>query len=260
MNEPKIIFCQCANSNIIPEETKKDVSSVLYDSPMNILFVPDLCGSTASKDPELTEFLKSDSITCVACHPRAVRWLFHAAGIPFPENGIDFLNMRTLSANAIIEAIRLKEKQHVPRISPSTMKNSNGWIPWFPVVDYDRCKGCRQCASFCLFGVYEVDEDDRVIVSNPANCKTNCPACARICPEAAIMFPKFDESPVNGDEIFDEESVKEKIKINVDEILGSDVYAALQERRNKARKRLIKKEVLEKAKQERAQYLMQGDS
>src|SRR2546422_3501427 len=32
------------------------------------------------------------------------------------------------------------------------------WKPWFPVIDYDRCTNCMQCLSFCLFGVYGVED------------------------------------------------------------------------------------------------------
>ena len=54
--------------------------------------------------------------------------------------------------------------------------------------------------SFCLFGVYEVGENGRVVVKEPGNCKPGCPACARVCPEAAIMFPKYASAPINGGE------------------------------------------------------------
>ena len=56
-----------------------------------------------------------------------------------------------------------------------------------------------QCLSFCLFGVYGVDDQKRIQVQNQDNCKTNCPACSRVCPEAAIMFPKYKAGPINGD-------------------------------------------------------------
>ncbi|MEX0741998.1 MAG: ferredoxin family protein, partial [Phycisphaeraceae bacterium] len=63
------------------------------------------------------------------------------------------------------------------------------WKPWFPVIDYDRCTNCMQCLSFCLFDVYGVSSEQKIEVHNNDNCKTNCPACSRVCPEAAIMFP-----------------------------------------------------------------------
>ena len=48
-----------------------------------------------------------------------------------------------------------------------------------------------------IFGVYEWI-DDRVRVVHPASCKNNCPACARNCPSEAIIFPKYERSPING--------------------------------------------------------------
>jgi ferredoxin len=96
--------------------------------------------------------------------------------------------------------------------------------------------------QFCLFGVYDVDADGKVRVVNPEGCKTNCPACARICPRAAIIFPKAEEDPINGAEITDEEAVKANVKINLEEYLGENVYAALAVRKMKRRRLVEEKE------------------
>ena len=80
-------------------------------------------------------------------------------------------------------------------------------------------------------------------MANPQSCKNNCPACARICPEAAIIFPKVGESPINGAEISDEDELKTNIKVNVDEILGDDVYATLNARKQKRRSLLNRKKI-----------------
>ena len=61
---------------------------------------------------------------------------------------------------------------------------------WYPVIDYDRCANCLECVEFCMFGVYEFDAEGKVCVANPDNCKMGCPACASVCPETAIMFPR----------------------------------------------------------------------
>ena len=67
---------------------------------------------------------------------------------------------------------------------------------WYPVLDYDRCKRCRQCLEFCLFGVYSVTDAGDVLVTVPDACKPGCPACARVCPAGAIMFPHHEVEPV----------------------------------------------------------------
>ena len=62
---------------------------------------------------------------------------------------------------------------------------------WYPVLDYSLCTACAQCHDFCMFGAYSLDEEGRPVVSDPDKCKPGCPACARICPEGAIMFPQY---------------------------------------------------------------------
>ncbi len=64
---------------------------------------------------------------------------------------------------------------------------------WFPVVDLSRCANCKHCLQFCLFGVYAEDAAGRVTVRNPDRCKPGCPACSRVCPEGAIIFPLYDK-------------------------------------------------------------------
>jgi NAD-dependent dihydropyrimidine dehydrogenase PreA subunit len=69
---------------------------------------------------------------------------------------------------------------------------------WYPVIDYGRCTNCMECLDFCLFGVYGVDKLDRLIVENQDNCKRGCPACSRVCPEHAIMFPDYKTPAIAG--------------------------------------------------------------
>ena len=130
------------------------------------------------------------------------------------------------------------------------------WKPWFPVIDYDRCTNCMQCLSFCLFGVYGVDGGKRIQVQNNDNCKTNCPACSRVCPEAAIMFPKYKAGPINGDVVSDADLQKEKMKVDISALLGGDVYAMLRLRSEKAKSRFSKERDEGKALAERQKCLV----
>ncbi len=129
------------------------------------------------------------------------------------------------------------------------------WKPWFPVIDYDRCTNCMQCLSFCLFGVYGVDGEKRIQVQNEDNCKTNCPACSRVCPEAAIMFPKYKAGPINGDVVSDSDLNREKMKIDISALLGGDVYSMLRTRSERAQSRFSKERDSDKALTERQKCL-----
>jgi Pyruvate/2-oxoacid:ferredoxin oxidoreductase delta subunit len=151
------------------------------------------------------------------------------------------LNHLELSVEEIVRQLEAGSRTSKP-VEWSALEKRNGWVPWFPVIDYGRCVNCRQCLSFCLFGVYAASPEGRVEVRNPSNCKTNCPACARICPEIAIMFPKHAEGPINGAPIVHEEIERAKVKVNIEQMLGSDPYGALADRRKRARLMLLKKQ------------------
>ena len=113
-----------------------------------------------------------------------------------------------------------------------------------------------QCLSFCLFGVYGVDGDNRLQVQNNDSCKTNCPACSRVCPEAAIMFPKYRSGPINGDRVNPADLNREKMKIDISSLLGGDVYQMLRDRSEKAKSRFSKERNPDKALNERKKCLV----
>jgi Pyruvate/2-oxoacid:ferredoxin oxidoreductase delta subunit len=121
-----------------------------------------------------------------------------------------------------LDAARIAESAEAVQAETGAARHGE-WKPWFPVIDYDRCTNCMQCLSFCLFGVYGVDEQNKIQAQNHDNCKTNCPACSRVCPEAAIMFPKYKAGPINGDEVQASDLGKEKMKIDISSLLGGDV-------------------------------------
>jgi NAD-dependent dihydropyrimidine dehydrogenase PreA subunit len=69
---------------------------------------------------------------------------------------------------------------------------------WYPVIDYTRCTNCMECLDFCLFGVYGVDKHDTILIEQPDNCRKGCPACSRVCPENAIIFPQHKTPAIAG--------------------------------------------------------------
>jgi NAD-dependent dihydropyrimidine dehydrogenase PreA subunit len=136
------------------------------------------------------------------------------------------------------------------------MGESKEWKPWFPVIDYSRCTNCMQCLSFCLFDVYGVSPDRKIQVQNQSNCKTDCPACSRVCPEVAIMFPKYRHGPINGDEVQADDVRREAMKVDISALLGGDVYSMLRDRSAKAKSRFSKERDDERALKERQNCLI----
>ena len=131
----------------------------------------------------------------------------------------------------------------------------DSWKPWFPVIDPVRCTNCMQCLSFCLFDVYGVDADHRLRVENPSNCKVNCPACSRVCPDVAIMFPKYHAGPIDGAPVSQTDVGREKMKIDISALLGGDIYARLKERSAEAKNRFSRERSADQALAERRRCL-----
>jgi Pyruvate/2-oxoacid:ferredoxin oxidoreductase delta subunit len=130
------------------------------------------------------------------------------------------------------------------------------WKPWFPVIDYSRCTNCMQCLSFCLFDVYGVSAESKIQVQYQSNCKTDCPACSRVCPEVAIMFPKYRHGPINGEPVKADDVRREAMKVDISALLGGDVYALLRDRSVKAKSRFSKERDDERALKERQTCLI----
>jgi NAD-dependent dihydropyrimidine dehydrogenase PreA subunit len=130
------------------------------------------------------------------------------------------------------------------------------WKPWFPVIDYTRCTNCMQCLSFCLFDVYGVSADRNIQVQNQSNCKTDCPACSRVCPEVAIMFPKYRHGPINGEEVKADDIRREAMKVDISALLGGDIYSMLRDRSAKAKSRFSKERDDDRALKERQNCLV----
>ena len=88
---------------------------------------------------------------------------------------------------------------------------------WYPVIDYSRCTNCMECIDFCLFGVYGVDHSDRILVEEQDNCKKGCPACSRVCPVNAIIFPEHKTPGIAGAE----GGPVEDFKIDLSKLFGA---------------------------------------
>jgi NAD-dependent dihydropyrimidine dehydrogenase PreA subunit len=109
-----------------------------------------------------------------------------------------------------------------PRFTPDQLLVSPD-RRWYPVIDYSRCTNCLECLDFCLFGVYGVDKLDRILVESQDNCKRGCPACSRVCPEQAIMFPDYKTPAIAGAPV----GAIGSLKIDLTRLFGGDVKDAL---------------------------------
>ena len=103
MSIPRVLYCHCAFAQVVPAEVKTRVLEDLTASSCSFDAVPDLCEMSARRDPALPQ-IASGGATIVACYPRAVKWLFSAAGSPLPED-VQILNMREQPADEIIAAL-----------------------------------------------------------------------------------------------------------------------------------------------------------
>ncbi len=62
-------------------------------------------------------------------------------------------------------------------------------IPWYPMIDYDKCLSCGKCVDYCKLGTFEFEEKEgnmRPIVKHPTHCVVLCTGCDGICPAHAI--------------------------------------------------------------------------
>jgi Pyruvate/2-oxoacid:ferredoxin oxidoreductase delta subunit len=158
---------------------------------------------------------------------------------------------------AVVEEARGDRPMNRPPDSLAPAANTaETWKPWFPVIDTARCTNCMQCLTFCLFDVYGVSGDQKLRVENPANCKVNCPACSRVCPEVAIMFPKYHAGPIDGGPVSESDVHREKMKVDISALLGGDLYARLRERSSDAKARFSKERSADQALAERRRCLV----
>lgn len=106
MSEPRILYCHCQYAQVVPKHVKETVLKSLCESGKPFDAVADLCEMSARKDPMLHTLAAAEgNLKICACHPRAVRWLFAAAGAPLPKERIEVLNMRTQSAEQVCDAL-----------------------------------------------------------------------------------------------------------------------------------------------------------
>lgn len=108
--EKRVLYCHCAFSRVVDEDVKKQVLAGLVESGRAFDAVPDLCELAARQDADLERLAAgSEPVEIVACYPRAVRWLFHAAEVELPEEGVRIHNMRAEEPATILARLAGEE-------------------------------------------------------------------------------------------------------------------------------------------------------
>ena len=100
----RIVYCHCSFARVLSPEVKARVLEGLASSGVAFDAVPDICEMSARKDPALVQIAEGD-VTIAACYPRAVQWLFSAAGAPLDPDRAKILNMRADSAESVLDAL-----------------------------------------------------------------------------------------------------------------------------------------------------------
>ncbi len=242
MNQ-NIFVCGCERGGKVSRETVTALKNKLEERNTGYTYIEDMCGCIPKNPQDLVDIKNSDRSVIIGCQPRAMQCLLDYAIFCTCGTEMEYYN-----ADKLLEDENLLSKLETGKDSITTVEYKEDWKPWYPVIDYNRCTSCMKCMNFCLFGVYDKDPDGKVLVTNPSNCKDLCPACARACPEQAIIFPKHHESIINGENdvvvVADGDSILDKIQ-------NEDVYQVLSQRRKSFSASLLKTEQLKIAEEER---------
>ncbi len=238
-NIEKVLVCRCANADFLSDADRQRVEDALEGRGIAVAIVDDLCERASAGDPSLAAFADKGGLTVLACHPRAVRWLMSWAHSVPEGKSLDVVNLRDGIPDGFVGSLPGAENASDNSVVSLSCESPGKGVSWFPVLDYDRCVNCKQCISFCPFGVYALDGGGIVRVVHPENCKDQCPACARMCPSVAIIFPKVKDNPINGDIVTEEEVERRKAEALQARLKDGDIHSILAKRKLRAKQRKL---------------------
>ncbi|MBN1864173.1 MAG: ferredoxin family protein [Victivallales bacterium] len=234
-----VVLCVCAGRGLVSDEMVSRIRNFLDNEGIGYIEFSDFCDHQNLDENIVSMLSEAEDICLLACFPRTIRSLFHAAGITVEGKKLTCLNLRELKFDEVVKG--LTGDGMIGGGRPQRGDSADKISSWFPVIDYDLCSNCGRCLEFCLFAVYGRSEGGKVKVLNPRNCKNNCPACARICPRGAIIFPKSKEHPINGAEISGGADCI-KNRLDIEEKSLENFYAAMEARKERRNARRLTKE------------------
>lgn len=163
-------------------------------------FVPVAIGDDDEQDRPATADSDVDRVSDL--HPRPEREI-HCIDLKAEENLDRFTDeIHRLIRGQDAEPVKSEsESNSLPIIGGQIVQvDESTSRRWYPVIDFNRCTNCMECVDFCLFGVYGIDGAETILVEQPDNCRKGCPACSRVCPENAIIFPQHKAPAIAGAE------------------------------------------------------------
>ena len=183
------IFCLDLRSHNKAEPYVEEVKRIASELSTQVVSLMDWVGGSP-KQEQMDRFLQPTNDTAAGNG--------HAAKPETPTNGNGATNA---NAETPAEVTRVEDE---------------GGRRWYPVIDFSRCTNCMECIDFCLFGVYGVDGAETILVEQPDNCRKGCPACSRVCPENAIIFPQHKTPAIAGSS-----DAAASLKIDLSKLFGA---------------------------------------
>jgi len=226
------LLLRLGSHDVLAADSRQRIAEHARIPPDSVVEITDLAKQAFEKNLRaVTEVLAQGQDIVIGCsRPRAIQALLDFAAVD-------------------VSALRITWLQ-LP-FDRDALRKGYG-MPWFPVIDRARCTGCGTCADYCLFSVYAVEQamppNKQVRIAMPHYCKIGCPACARLCPAGALMFPFCHEPELNG-EIADPQARSQETALAA---LGDDPMRVLAERKNK--RRLIDPSKFEQAESDRITF------
>ena len=263
INKLTVIVSQGRGGPSSRQELQRGLAGALEDWPsLDVVTLPHLY-DLAPEGPGMQHLhsVSGDMIVLSWLYPRAAFWLLDANGIkgrmgrtPFfpdeeletapegPAQPVGYSPDRTIwcfdlrmhdrvepmlqeieriAAEATVEPVASVEWGEAASGRSSLEENTR--LRWYPVIDYSRCGNCLECLNFCLFGVFGLDESEQLIVEQPDACRDGCPACSRVCPSHAIIFPQHNSPAIAGDP----EAAADGFNLDLVQLLGSASAAEL---------------------------------
>jgi hypothetical protein len=101
----RILYCHCAYARVVPPDVKNAVLDGLSEANVEFEAVPDLCEMAARRDERLRDLAGGGPLRIAACYPRAVKWLFAAAGADLPDQTARVWNMRLEPAASVVNGL-----------------------------------------------------------------------------------------------------------------------------------------------------------